>query len=345
MSMKIRSYRYLTAAVWVYFTILFGWLILYLTSGDRIGWLSLVNMLAVYLFLPLPLVIVANLFLRRVEVWAAVLLGLAVFAWFWGELFLPVPITAQAQQSGSDSLTVMSYNVLGRQYDPSPTIATIRAENADVVLLQELNYELAEAIQQQLSDLYPHQMLNPKQDVLGMGVLSKYPLRPTGIDLPLSWVGKPQVLKANWGGRWVTLVNFHMSPTTLDKIDQISENNRMREAQAQVLVDLSRQTGSLIAGGDANSTPLNTAYRILKSGFNDAWEETGFGLGHTFPGSDHPEGSRPGIAGIYAPKWLARIDYVLHTPDWQAVAVRRARFDGISDHRGVVVTLKSSPEE
>lgn len=334
--------RYLTAGIWVYFTLLLGWLVLYLTSGDRFAWLSLVNMLAVYLFLPLPLVIAANLFLRRVEIWAAVLLGLAVFAWFWGSLFLPGPNTAQAQPDGSETLTVMSYNVLGRQYNPSPTIDTIRAENADVVLLQELNYELAVSIQQHLSDFYPYQMLDPKSDVHGMGMLSKYPLRPTGIDLPLSWVGKPQVLELNWDGRWVTLVNFHMSPTRLDKIDQISEDNHSRQAQAQVLVDLSRQTGSMIAGGDANSTPLNDAYRILTTGFSDSWKEVGFGLGHTFPGSDHPEGSRPGIAGIYVPKWLARIDYVLYTPDWQAVSVRTARFDGLSDHRGVVAALKLS---
>ncbi len=336
------TYRYLSAAIWVYFSILIGWLILYLASGDRIGWLSLVNMLAVYLFLPLPLVIAANLFLRRVEIWAGALLGLVAFAWFWGALFLPRPNTVQAQPNGSETLTVMSYNVLGRQYNPPPTIDTIRAEKADVVLLQELNYELADSIQQQLSDLYPHQVLDPKTDVHGMGVLSKFPLRTTGIDLPLSWIGKPQVLELNWGERWITLVNFHMSPTTLEKIDQISENNRKREAQAQVLVDLSRQTGSMIAGGDANSTPLNDAYRILRTEFDDAWVETGFGLGHTFPGSDHPEGSRPGIAGIYAPKWLARIDYVLHTQDWQAISVRRARFDGVSDHRGVVATLKPS---
>jgi endonuclease/exonuclease/phosphatase (EEP) superfamily protein YafD len=340
--MNTRSYRYLTAAIWAYFTLLFGWLFLYLFSGDRISWLSMVNMLAVYLFLPLPLVVGANLFLRRAEIWIGALLGLAAFAWFWGSLFLPKSYTAQAQTASTETLTVLSYNVLGRQYNPSPAITTIRSENTDLVLIQELNYDLAEAIQSQLSDLYPYQMLEQKKDVQGMGVLSKYPLRPTGIDLPLTWIGKPQVLEVSWADRWVTVVNFHMSPTTLEKIDEISENNRLRAAQAQALVDLSRQVSLMIAGGDANSTPLSDAYHILSDGLEDAWAHAGIGLGHTFPGSNHPDGSRPGIAGVYAPMWMARIDYVFYTPDWQAISAHTAQFDGVSDHRGVVATLKLS---
>lgn len=342
--MKSHAYRYLTAAIWVYFSILFGWLLIYLLSGDRIGWVSIVNMLAVYLFLPLPFVLLVNLHLRRMDIWVGLFLGLMTFVWFWGSLFLPRPFTAQAKPAEANTITVMSYNVLGRQYNPLPTIESIRTENADVVLLQELNYELAESIQEKLSDLYPYQVLNPKRDVLGMGVLSKYPLRPTGIDLPLTWIGKPQVLELNWNDRWVALVNYHMTPTTLMKANQISDHNRSREAQAQVLVDLSQQMGSMIAGGDANATPLSNAYRILNSGFQDAWKAAGFGLGHTFPGSDHPEGSRPGIAGVEVPMWLARIDYVLYTPDWQAISARTARFDGVSDHRGVIATLKWSEE-
>jgi endonuclease/exonuclease/phosphatase (EEP) superfamily protein YafD len=342
--MKTRSYRYFTAAAWIYFSLLYGWLILYLLSGDRSGWLSMVNMLAVYLFLPLPLVFAANLYLRRVEIWIGALLGAAVFAWFWGSLFLPKTHSAQAGTNRAETLTVMSYNVLGRQYNPSPAIATMRAENTDVVLIQELNYDLAEAIRRQLDDIYPYQALDPKTDVHGMGVLSKHPLRPVGINLPLTWIGKPQVLEMNWSDRRVTLVNFHMSPTTLHQIDRISDHNRQREAQAQALVDLSRQVGTMIAGGDANSTPLSDAYQILTADLEDAWLQAGFGLGHTFPGSDHPRGSRPGIAGVYAPMWMARIDYVFFTPDWQAISARLARFDGVSDHRGVVATLKLSEE-
>jgi hypothetical protein len=41
---------YAIALGWVYFTILFGWLALYLLSGDRFSYQALANNLAVHLF-------------------------------------------------------------------------------------------------------------------------------------------------------------------------------------------------------------------------------------------------------------------------------------------------------
>jgi endonuclease/exonuclease/phosphatase (EEP) superfamily protein YafD len=76
------------------------------------------------------------------------------------------------------------------------------------------------------------------------------------------------------------------------------------------------------------------------SGLIDSWKEVGFGLGHTFPGSDVPGSSRPYLWGVPVPMWLARIDYVFHTSDLQAVSARMASFDGASDHRGVIAVLK-----
>ncbi len=82
--MKATAKRYLVASVWVYFTLLFGWLGIYLLTGDRFGLISLVNLLAVYYFAPLPLVFVAAWLTRRRELWIGALLGMAAFAWFWG---------------------------------------------------------------------------------------------------------------------------------------------------------------------------------------------------------------------------------------------------------------------
>lgn len=56
----------------------------------------------------------------------------------------------------------------------------------------------------------PHQILEPAVGFRGMGVISKYPIQPTGEELPLDWIGTPQVLEMDWMGRRVTLINFHM---------------------------------------------------------------------------------------------------------------------------------------
>ena len=55
-------HRYSVALGWVYFTVLFGWLALYLLTGDSLGYLGLLNNLAVYLFFPLPLIALIAIF-------------------------------------------------------------------------------------------------------------------------------------------------------------------------------------------------------------------------------------------------------------------------------------------
>ncbi len=337
--MKATAKRYLVASVWVYFTLLFGWLGIYLLTGDRFGLISLVNLLAVYYFAPLPLVFVAAWLTRRRELWIGALLGMAAFAWFWGALFVPRPVRALAEVQGRSSLRVMTYNVLGRQSFTSAVIENIRTEDADVVFLQELNPELARAVQAELEDLYPYQYLDPVRGVTGMGTLSKLTLASAGERLPPEWVGDPQVFNLDWAGETVRLVNFHMYPSALASPWAVAAVDRLREEQARALAALARRSGPLIAAGDANTTSLSAAYQILDADLNDVWREAGFGLGHTFPGSAVPGSSRPDFLGVPVPQWLARIDYIFHTPQWGTVSAELARFDGVSDHRGVVAEL------
>lgn len=329
-----------TAIIWVYFTILYGWLVFYLVTGDRIAIVSAVNMLAVYLFYPLPLVIVAAIFLRNKGVWTGAVLAAAAFLWFWGGLFLPKLARNSDNPGPPQTLVVMTYNVLGVHDFTSPVIDTIRNENPDIVLLQELNPILADALKNELGGEYPYQVLDPEVGVSGMGVISKFPIQPSGENLPLEWVGEPQILDLDWMGQRVKLVHFHMVPTTSTHPQAISATNQLRRAQARALVAFAgRVDGPVIAGGDANATPLTGPHQIITRELVDAWQEAGFGLGHTFPGSDIPGSSRPYLFGRPVPMWLARIDYVFHSPEWESLTARMAKFDGVSDHRGVVAIL------
>ncbi len=330
--MKHTIARYLVAANWVYFTLLFGWLALSAFTGDRLALVALANLLAVYLFLPLPLALLSAWYSRRVKLWAFSLAALLVFLWQWGGLFLP-PLSAAPT---SPALRVLTFNALGYAAQPEPQLAMIRGEDADVVLLQELNPALAALLASDLAEQYPYQVLDPQPGVHGMGVLSKYPLSPAGEILPLDWVGEPQVLEMAWQGQQIALVNFHMIPSTLGTLPILDEQSRYRQAQAQAIVELARRRGPLIAAGDANTSPTSQAYRILAGPLHDAWADAGFGLGHTFPGSDGPGSSRPSLAGIAAPMWLARIDYIFASPQWRVYTASAAPFDGVSDHRGVV---------
>ncbi len=333
--------RWLTAAAWVYFTILFGWLASWLLVGDRIGYLGLFNAFGPWYFVPLPLTAIMAAALQRKSLGIGTLLGLLAFLALFGKLFLPKatpPVDPQA------TLTIMTYNTLGVQYRTEPIIAVLGAENPDVVFLQEVNPGLAEAIQSQLSKQYPYRILDPQQGVRGMGVISKFPLRASEKTLPLEWVGRPQVLEMEWNGQTITLVNFHTWPTGLGPPWAVTTNFRQREEQAQALADFAANTpGPLIVAGDANATPLNDAYRIITNQLKDAWIEAGFGFGHTFPGSSGPGSARPRLLGVPFPQWMARIDYVFVSKEWVALRARVAKFDGVSDHRGVIVALTLSP--
>jgi len=312
-----------------------AWLALYLLTGERLLVIALLDNVVVYLFLPLPLILMVTTYARRWELWAGTLLGMVTFAWFWGHLFLPPPSPPPAQ----DTLTVLTYNVLGLHEFNSPVVETIGYENPDVVFLQELNPSLVQVLESELATEYPHMVLDPQVGVSGMGVLSRYPLHHNPHELSLDWIGAPQELVLDWNGREIALVNFHMQSSTMGGLASYGLDNDKRTHQAQALAEFASVAGPLIAAGDANSSPLTAAYRILRRALVDCWQAAGFGLGHTFPGSDIPGSMRPRLAGIPVPQWLARIDYIFHSTHLRAVAARTARFDGVSDHRGVVAVL------
>ncbi len=322
----------------VYFTGLFAWAILRFLFGDRWWWLFLVNSFAVYLFLPLPLILLLAILVHRRETWIGLGLASALFAYLFGVLFLPKIPRASASDS---TLTVMTYNMLGFNARPEAVVAALRASAADVVTLQELNPLAAEAIQRDLAREYPYQILDPQLGVTGLGIISRYPLQSSDERLPgETWVGTPQIATMDFAGTAVMLLHFHPTPTNLGPRDQMNWSVRERERQARLIADfVAAHSAPLIAPVDFNANDQSVAYAIVTSVLVDSWREAGWGLGHTFPGADSPGSSRPRLAGVPVPMWLTRIDYIFHSRHWQATSAWLGPWDGVSDHRPVVARL------
>ena len=336
-SLRDIALRWGVAACWVYMTFFLGWLLLHLLTGDTIGWVGLASALAVYLFLPLPVLALFAWRTQRRELWLGALLGATCFLAFWGADFFP----KLRHSPGSISLRVMTYNVLGMEANSAPMLEILHNTDADIVCLQELTPVLAGDIRTQLKTQYPFQYLEPQESVFGAGVLSRIALAPRVHPLGQGWIGHPQAFAGSFDGRPFLLVNFHMPAFDMQSLKTLNRGFRLREDLARALGTYIRQQGlPAIACGDANSAPLSTVYHILRrSGLQDSWREAGWGFGHTFPGSTLPASSRPRAFGIAMPRWSTRIDYVLHTAEWQAIRAATAPFDGVSDHRGVVATL------
>jgi endonuclease/exonuclease/phosphatase (EEP) superfamily protein YafD len=314
---------------YLYFAGLAAWLLAYLVFGDRWGLLFAVNSFAVYLFAPLPVAAVIGLAAGHKPLWLAAAGAALVWAAFFGRYFIPRFSTAHA---GGPTLRVMTTNVLGFNTQVEGLVAALRASQADIIAFQELNPLQAAAIERDLSVDYPYQVLDPQVGYSGSGVISRYPLAPTGESLPGPWIGRPHVLRVEVPGQPVTFIRFHAQSGLRRVAD--------REQAAAVLAAYAAgHAGPLIVVGDLNATGLSIAHRLITRELHDAWEARGRGLGHTFPGAASPGSSRPRIYGILVPMWLIRIDYVFYSDHFSALSAEIGPWDGTSDHRPVVADL------
>jgi endonuclease/exonuclease/phosphatase (EEP) superfamily protein YafD len=307
----------------VYFLVLACWYLCWLFFQDMLLVLFIVNAMAVYLFLPLPLVPVVAIWTKRPLFLGGVAVAGVLWAYLCGPLFVSGS-SVTAGQPEKPAVTVMTYNVLNFNIHNDALVEALRRSDADIIGLQELSFDNAEAIREKLTEEYPYQHLQPRSGALGMGVISRLPLEVRHQTLQDdAWVGSP------------IIADVHAASLTASVED--------RERQAILLREFSeQQEAPVIMLGDFNATSTNRAYEILSEQMDDAWRTAGEGFGHTFPGasgSTTPGSNRPDPLGIPVPKWLIRIDYVFYSQDWDAVKARIGPWDGGSDHRPVIATL------
>ena len=256
-------------------------------------------------------VVVILLLLR---LWPAVLLGIVTLGLLalaiWPQ-WMPDRGTAVA---GGPTLSLYSANVLWENNDVPAIAASVRAANADVVILIELGNGPAERIEQILA-AYPHRVGSP---AIGRGgkparsvIASRYPLteipdRPDGLHA----VGA--VVQTPLGP--VNIVGVHLTRPWPFRYQwgQISQTM----ALAEVRRDL---TGPVIVAGDFNAVSGARIGRQVQA-------QVGVIPAPGFPGT-WPT-SIPSFAGI-------TIDQVYRSPDL-ALLERRLGLANGSDHRPVV---------
>ena len=329
-----------------YLIALFSWFFLYVTFGDGNGYLGLVNALALYLFVPLPVLAFISLTLKFKQLLIPIIAGLFLFAYLWGPLFI---ISESSFNEADATLRVMTFNVLGRAGSHEPILKSLREENADVIFLQELTPDIASLISQRLVDDYPFQILQPAPRSSGLGVISRYPLQKLDALIPGHWLGVPQILGMDMGGEVITLINFHTIPTGSLWPRRVIGTFEDRENDLEALAKFAasqKLISPLIVAGDANVTRLNDAYKSVAEVLEDAWLQAGYGFGHSFPGPYEDGNSFAQISFFHIPFWLVSIDYIFYSNDFEALDTWMGAFYGGTDHRSVVsdILLRSSSE-
>lgn len=223
---------------------------------------------------------------------AGVLLGcvaLLLRRWAAGTLVLLVAIVlvaAVAPRAFPDSrpngvgteVRVMSVNMLLGQADAADVVAAVRANQVDVLTLQELTPEaVAELDRAGLRNMLPSQVFEPRPGPAGSGIASRYGLTAKTLTSPGS-MRQPGALVDLPGDRDIEVVAVHTMPPVL---------TAGPEAWQRELAGLpNRDLGGAprVLAGDFNATLDHVGLRrLLGNGYVDAADEVGAGLEPTWP--------------------------------------------------------------
>lgn len=272
-------------------------------APQRSGPLALTQILAPLLFwLLLPLVPLA-LARRTLPLKLALIACLVVAVVRFGPTQDAAPVLETPDARRFSALT-WNLELTNRNF--AGIIERLTTSGADIVALQELTPEQAEALQADplLQQRYPYQMLNPRPGVSGMGLLSRFPILKQHPNPDAS----PRWAQLDLGdGRTLTVFNAHPSRSGIQLpfgYDPSRRDEQIATIRARTAPLLARGEPILLLG-DFNITEREPAYHELTSGLQDAHALVGSGSGNSW----RPELLKDWNIG------LLRIDYLLTSPD------------------------------
>lgn len=259
---------------------------------------------------------------------------------------LALTYTSRAGGAGTDPsavLTVYSANVLRGRADVALIAEQVRAQDADVVLIQEATPPFARLLREELDHEYPFIEEASRTGAYGQMTLSRHPFAATGEHYPQGELATmfparsiinpadPQlrcvIEFAGWDGTEVVIQNIHLtSPGGVEAVAQQLEQARWLAAWGR------QETRPCVMLGDFNCTPTSAhAGMIRAAGWRDAHARAGSGRGVTWP----------------ARSWLrhlpgVRIDHAYSLNGPRAVEMRVLEALG-SDHRPIVARFVIEP--
>jgi endonuclease/exonuclease/phosphatase (EEP) superfamily protein YafD len=238
---------------------------------------------------------------------------------------------------GPDAIDVVTYNLLFRGGRPDATLAALRAEHADLYLLQEVTPAWGARLEAALRRSHPHAISRPHPGTHGLALYSRFPL-----DAPVylendSGRAVAQCTLVHAPGEPLVVCNVHLAspagalqrPWTL--LAGFEANAAMRRRQWRSLRDLLARAWpgarAVVVAGDLNSLEVEPVYDDLRRELVDAFAAAGEGPAATFPS---------GVPAPAAP--VLRLDYVLASPALRPLDAHVGA-EGGSDHRAVWARL------
>jgi vancomycin resistance protein VanJ len=313
--------RVLQIMLWLVAIWLILWNVLRLWPGERWWPVAAVNYFTPWVGLALlPVIALTWLGGQR-----ALSLTFLIAALLIGIHLAPHFLLKPAEPTTGFPLKVMTYNVHHRNQVSEPIIARILEEDADLVALQELTPDLSEDLVQALEGRYPYHTLKTSRSRWGQGLLSRYPLEQLAGGS--SYRYQPAIVQTPAGQ--ITLLNIHTP--SLYPFGWKEDWEKQRDFVQTLAGQIAGTEGPVVVVGDFNTTPQSENYALLRRNLRDAFLDSGWGFGFSYPATPK--------FGIRLPTPLVRIDYIFHSEHFGSLDSRVLGDSGGSDHRPVVSVL------
>jgi endonuclease/exonuclease/phosphatase family metal-dependent hydrolase len=244
----------------------------------------------------------------------------------------PSLVSNPTPELGGATVGAMTWNVLADDA-ANRTVSAVAESGATLVGLQELQPDAASALEAdpRISSALPYQALEPDSSVLGIGLLSAFPILEHSVS-----VGPPfiRAVVQTHTARPTIVYVIHPMPAPISSLGSIplALDTTKRDADIAFIrsrVDADLASGSLVlVMGDMNTTEREPAYHDMSAGLKDAHLEAGIGPGLTW--------RPPSFASL--PFGLLRIDYVFGSSQMEFESTHVDCVVG-SDHCAVLTTI------
>lgn len=174
--------------------------------------------------------------------------GWLILPYYWPQVQPPRPATAT-------TISIISLNVFTANPDKADVVSYLRDRHPDLIVVMEIDVDWAFALQE-LKDLYPHRLIQPRADNFGIGLLSKWPLTD-GQFVEFAGTELPNIVaRIHRDGHEFQVVATHPLPPVG------ATQSQERNAQLRELADFVKRSNlASIVAGDFNATPWSAAFQ------------------------------------------------------------------------------------
>lgn len=269
--------------------------------------------------------------------------------------YLPINFHTNQLPEGSIKLlsyNIMGFDGTTKQDGKNPILTYLKESNADILCLQEYaTMESARHLSQKDVEkalkAYPYHAIHPigsgKGSTNKIACYSKYPILSSRVLDYVSGYNGSVLYEVKIGEDTITVINNHLESNKLTQADKVvyedmlkapekekvkhgirllirklAEASAIRAPQTDTIAKeiASSPHASIIVCGDFNDTPISYTHRVISQGLDDAFIQSGRGLGISYNQN----------------KFYFRIDNILTSKNLKAYNCTVDRSIKVSDH-------------